>query len=133
MHKKDFKKNNIQVSVMSSGHMDLVVVYKSPVGNDSDLRQLLEAAISTNHPTLVCGDLNMCFIDSKTSKSISFLRHIGFQQLVQEATHIDGGHIDHVYVLNLQANIELYSPYYTAKDHDGLLITVKDDKIKGDN
>ena len=40
---------------------------------------------------------------------------------------IEGCHIDHVYVLGLQAHVELYSPYYTAKDHDGLLITIKDD------
>ena len=51
---------------------------------------------------------------------------MGFKQLVQVSTHIEGRHIDHVYVLDLQAHVELYSPYYTAKDHDGLLITIKD-------
>ena len=52
---------------------------------------------------------------------------MGFKQLVQVSTHIEGHHIDHVYVLDFQAHVELYSPYYTAKDHDGLLITIKDD------
>ena len=49
-----------------------------------------------------------------------------FKQLVHEATHINGGHIDHVYLRSdsLVATVELYSPYYTAKDHDALCISL---------
>ena len=52
----------------------------------------------------------------------------GFKQLVDEATHFQGGHIDHVYCNNkpdqFQVDITLYSPFYLDKDHDALLITV---------
>ena len=127
---KDLKRDKIQVTVMSSTNWDLIVVYKSPKGKDSDLRNMLQTVINPERPTIICGDLNMCFIDNKNSDSISFLMEIGFKQLVQDSTHIKGGHIDQVYVLDLHANIELYSPYYTAKDHDGLLITISDDKMQ---
>ena len=112
------------MTVMSSTNWDLIVVYKSPKGKDSDLRNMLQTVINPERPTIICGDLNII------SDSISFLMEIGFKQLVQDSTHIDGGHIDQVYVLDLHANIELYSPYYTAKDHDGLLITISDDKMQ---
>ena len=128
-HKKDLKRDKIQLTIMSSTDLDLIVVYKSPAGKDSDLWQMLQTVINPNHPTVVCGDFNMCFSEQKNSISISCLLNMGFKQLVQSSTHIEGGSIDHVYVLDIQAHVELYSPYYTAKDHDGILITIKEDPI----
>ena len=56
------------------------------------------------------------------------LEHAGFAQLVHEATHFKGGHIDHVYSNHnpsqLNVGISLYSPFYLAKDHDAICITV---------
>jgi hypothetical protein len=46
--------------------------------------------------------------------------------LVREATHIEGGHIDHVYLRtdeSMSATVEIYSPYYTAKDHDAICVS----------
>ena len=52
----------------------------------------------------------------------------GFNQLADEATHFQGGHIDHIYSNNnsdkIHVDITLYSPYYLAKDPDCILITV---------
>ena len=68
------------------------------------------------------------------------LESSGFSQLVQEATHIQGGIIDHVYLkqgeVEYNADILLYSPYYTAFDHDALLVTLEDledSSVKADN
>ena len=52
----------------------------------------------------------------------------GFRQLVEEASHLQGGHIDHVYS-NLdpdifKVDIMMYSPYYTSQDHDAFCITI---------
>ena len=107
------------------------MVYKAPAGNDSVLARHLENLTCTNRnkPTIVCGDFNMCFIDNRKNKSTSFLLHSGFKQLVHEATHIGGGHIDHVYLRSensLGVMMELYSPYFTAKDHDALCISFPD-------
>ena len=44
-------------------------------------------------------------------------------------THIMGGHIDHVYLNDHEhrfrsVDVIQYSPYYTSRDHDGLLVTL---------
>ena len=85
--------------------------------------------IDLNKTTLVCGDFNMCYIDQRKNKATSFLIQMDFKQLIHEATHIDGGHIDHAYFRshnNLTVSAELYSPYFTAKDHDALMISVSE-------
>ena len=51
---------------------------------------------------------------------------MGFQQIVTEATHIEGGAIDHIYISQVCDNklnweLELYPKYYS--DHDGLFLT----------
>ena len=99
------------------------MVYKAPTGNDSVLARHLENITYTNSnkPSLVCGDFNMFFIDNRKNQSTSYLLQNGFKLLVHEATHIGGGHIDHVYLRtddSLGVTMELYSPYFTAKDHD---------------
>ena len=69
----------------------------------------------------------MCFIENRKNRTTSYLLNNGFKQLVQEATHIDGGHIDHVYWksdVTMQAEIEIYSPYYTSKDRDAMCISI---------
>ena len=53
-----------------------------------------------------------------------FLERQGFSQLMQEATHIQGRVIDHIYVNDASCilEIERFSPYYS--DHDGLLVSL---------
>ena len=123
-HTQDIKEEKVQLTKMTGKQMDLIIVYKAPAGKDSTLKNQLEATISFERPTLVCGDFNMCFIDNSKNRSTQFLREHGFKQLVHDATHIEGGHIDHVYIWDLIVNVELYSPYYTAKDHDALCISI---------
>ena len=64
------------------------------------------------------------------------LANKGFIQLVQEATHIRGGHIDHVYWTDAkttwnQPQLELYTPYYS--DHDALCVTLVKQDLKLDS
>ena len=57
---------------------------------------------------------------------IQGLLNFGFNQLVHEATHIQGRHIDHAYLLDptqkINSEVDRYSPYYS--DHDGLCIVL---------
>ena len=125
-HRQDITTEKIQLMKLFGKNFDLITVYKAPTGNDAELRNHLQDLIDFNKPTLVCGDFNMCLIDNRNNKSTKFLLQNSFKQLVREATHIDGGHIDHVYLRSeedLSATVELYSPYYTAKDHDALCIS----------
>ena len=56
------------------------------------------------------------------------LKNSGFLQVVQCATHIQGGILDHVYVkhgkMEYKVDVSLYSPYYTAFGQDALLVTM---------
>ena len=126
MHLRDITDNKIQLSKLRGKLFDLVVVYKAPNGNDGILRDHLSNMIESNRSTLVCGDFNMCYIDNKNNRATKHLLNNSFKQLVHEATHINGGHIDHVYLRSeesVTAAVELYSPYYTSKDHDALCIS----------
>ena len=43
-----------------------------------------------------------------------------------DSSNINGGHIDHVYLKteeSMNASVELYSPYYTAKEKDALCVS----------
>ena len=104
-----------------------MVVYRAPNGNDGKLRDYLAHLINVNTSTMVCGDLNMCYIDNKKNRTTTFLLNNGFKQYVRQATHIDGGHIDHIYLNTeyiIPPTVELYSPYYTARDHDALCVSI---------
>ena len=56
----------------------------------------------------------------------------GFQQLVKEATHIRGGHINHAYFRDTSSRsfeapvVERYSPYYS--DHDAICLVLTKQK-----
>ena len=128
-HVEDIKDEKIQLTKLSGKQIELIVVYKAPTGKDSVLASHLERIISPDKDTIVCGDFNMCFIENRRNKSTTFLVEQNFKQIIHEATHIDGGHIDHVYLRSedsLAVLTELYSPYFTAKDHDALLISFPD-------
>ena len=56
------------------------------------------------------------------------LKKLGFRQLVKNATHAEGGHIDHLYWLDRSGEweepvIERYSPYWSDHDVIGATIT----------
>jgi exonuclease III len=125
-HKQDVTEEQIQITKLTGKNFELISVYKAPKGNDSELKNHFKNMIDLKKPTLVCGDFNMCYIESKRNQSTTYLLQNGFKQIVREATHIEGGHIDHVYLRtdeSLSATVEIYSPYYTAKDHDAICVS----------
>ena len=84
--------------------------------------------IDINRPTLIKGDFNLCTIRDRNNSLTMKLEKLGFKQLVKEATHIEGGHIDHCYWIDKKQiwespKLERYSPYWS--DHDALLVTLK--------
>ena len=77
---------------------------------------------------MVTGDFNICTIKDPGNAVTKMLEGLGFKQLLSEATHIQGGHIDQCYWLDRKGkwklpSVERYSPYHS--DHDALLITLK--------
>ena len=125
-HIEDVTTEKIQLTKLSGKSLDLIAVYKAPKGNDGMLRDQLQCLINENRSTIICGDFNLCFVDNRNCRTTKYLTSSKFKQLVHEATHIDGGHIDHVYLKSdcVVGIVQLYSPYYTAKDHDASCISL---------
>ena len=88
----------------------------------------LKSIIDRKKPTIVKGDFNICIVKEKNNALTLMLEKMGFLQLMMNATHIGGGHIDHCYWLDTSEEwdiptVERYSPYWS--DHDGLLVTLR--------
>ena len=104
--------------------IEVINVYRSSTGQKKDLIEKLKQVINPKRLTIITGDFNLCAGEEKTNKVSVFLEQIGFSQLVDKATHIQGRIIDHIYINSTKAvlDIERYSPYYS--DHDALLVTL---------
>ena len=83
--------------------------------------------ITPRMTSIVCGDFNFCYLANRGNKVTQYLEESGFQQLINEATHIKGRHIDQFYIKDKQNTFKespvfRYSPYYS--DHDALCVTL---------
>jgi len=118
----NIKKEKFQLTKLTSFNLDIISIYRSEGGNLKEIATELEKLLAENKTTLICGDLNICFKEEKNNYLIKSLEEHGFCQVNQLATHIAGGHIDHIYINNeVNIDVSLYSPFYCAKDHDALL------------
>ena len=125
-HEKDIKLELMQLSKFSATNLDVISVYKSKGGNEREFIIHLKSLLSDGKVTVISGDFNCCLADRRKNQISSGLTTLGFKQLVNEATHIEGGHLDHIYIRgDVNADVELYSPYYTALDHDALCLSVQ--------
>ena len=72
--------------------------------------------------------MNICNMKRPDNKLRRLLEGMGFKEVVREASHIDGGHLDHAYVLirggvKEDTAVELVPKYYS--DHDAVCIILK--------
>ena len=114
----------MQIQKTKLMNIDIINVYRSQDGNQHDLIQILENMIDRSRFCIITGDFNLCGRDERRNAVTLYLERKGFNQIVDEATHIQGRMIDHVYVNNCGCVLELerFSPYYS--DHDGLLVSL---------
>jgi exonuclease III len=114
---------------MCSSYVDVLTVYRSSGGNKDELLKDIISLIDAAKSTVLCGDFNLCSAKEKNGSFSKTLKNMGFEEKVKVATHIKGGHIDHVYFYcpnkKLSLDAMLYSPYYPTKDHDAICSTVK--------
>ena len=126
-HEIDVKTEEIQISKFTSKLLDVVSIYRS---KECQLKfeDIFQNIVSKEKTTLILGDMNICYKKQRNDKNIQYLETQNFKQLVKGATHFLGGQIDHAYLADpearFDADIQQYAPYYTARDHDGLLITL---------
>ena len=131
VHEKDFEATNMQMTKFTSNELDIVNVYRSSDGNSLELLNRITEMLRTGKPTLITGDFNICMLNHGKNRMSKGLMENSFSQMVRNATHIRGGHIDHVYWKDEDQVwktpiLEMYCPYYS--DHDASLITlIKED------
>ena len=88
--------------------------------------------LSDSKTTIITGDYNICYVVNGNNRMSKGLINQGFQQLVKEATHIRGGHINHAYFRDTSSRsfeapiVERYSPYYS--DHDAVCLVLTKQK-----
>merc|ERR1719233_732503 len=124
----DYNEENVNITKLEIAELDVIAVYRSVEGTLESLANKLSEIINPTKSTLVVGDVNVCNIKRPDNPLKRFLEGMGFKEVVKEATHLDGGHIDHAYVLNLGSFKEgtvaqLVSKYYS--DHDAVCIILK--------
>ena len=108
--------------------MDVIGIYRSQDGSLKTLINNLQDIINLDKTTLILGDVNICQIERPKNKLCTFLAEQSFKQIIKKATHIDGGHIDHAYIMNKgnyeeDPHVETIAKYYS--DHDAICITLK--------
>ena len=91
----------------------------------SRFTDLIEKWITKGRATMICGDLNLRTTENEFSQMMS---RRGFKQVIQKATHIQGGCIDHFYH-NISHNkkkfdYNLHGVYYS--DHRALCVMIDD-------
>ena len=127
IHEQDFVAPNMQITKFTSNEVDVVNVYRSSDGNSMELLNRITEMLSTEKSTLITGDFNICMLNHGKNRMSKGLIENGFNQMIRSATHIRGGHIDHVYWKDgnkvwKPPTLEMYCPYYS--DHDASLITL---------
>ena len=104
--------------------MDIINVYRSKQEPLDAVKILLESVVEPSRLTLVLGDFNFCFLKEKNCLS-QWLEEVGFDQVVSSATHIEGGLLDHAYLLLPDETAVLvgqYDNYFTDHDTIALLL-----------
>ena len=119
--------NNMQILKCISQNLEVINVYRSSDKSLTEGTEFLLDYVNVKKPTLIIGDFNVCAKRIKNNAITQRLSCLGFQQLVKEATQVQGNVIDHVYWRDVNETweipiIERYSPYFS--DHDAQLITL---------
>ena len=123
--KNDCRLEKAQMSMFESPAVDVIVVYRSQGQNLEEIADKVDVWRNPAKVTVVCGDMNVCLKKEPKNKLTVELEDMGFQQLNESATHILGGHIDHMYMTmeaTGRATLARYSPFYS--DHDALCLTI---------
>lgn len=118
----EFRNEKFQMSKFSTENVHVINVYRSHGACSSLFLNCLNSLVFGCDHCYIVGDFNIDFLKTKDSVVNWILSH-GFKQIVQSATHEEGGLLDHVYVKSDSAHfVDLHWPYYS--DHAGLCVKV---------
>ena len=126
-HIEDVVKPSLQITKFSVKGLDSISIYRSSNHSIPDIVEALDSLIDVGRPTLISGDFNICAKKNVNNGVTVSLQRKGFKSIIERPTHIQGGHIDHIYWLDgdnqyNSPSVEFYSPYWS--DHDAILVTI---------
>ena len=132
-HKENFKHiisincEGFSISKLESEKLDVIGIYRSQGENEKNLIDKLTGIIDKEKTTIIGGDMNVCARAQPDNYVTKSLRELGFQQIVTDSTHIDGGVIDHIYLLrkgNIVSEwiVDYFPKYYSDHDAVGLIL-----------
>ena len=97
-HEIDINQDGFSLSKIAGRDLDIIGVYRSQNGSMVDMIEEIKKLHNIEKTTLIGGDLNICVLKQPMNSATTSLAKMGFHQIVKEATHIEGGTIDHIYV-----------------------------------
>ena len=107
---------------------DLLSVYKfAEVSRIDEFTEQILEYVDLSKPVILIGDINIDLMKQQKNKFSKKLKDLGFVQLVNEATHISGGMLDHLYVyFPKDGHCELFKihPLYYS-DHDAVCCIIE--------
>ena len=119
--------DKINITKLQCDEYDIIAVYRSEDGSLDGLISTLLDILDVTKSTVVVGDMNICNRKRPNNILKTSLEELGFTESVRQATHMDGGHLDHAYILNVgnfeEPSIHLVPKYYS--DHDALCICLR--------
>ena len=121
---RDINEEDLQISVLTSANTTIIGLYRSKT--NTSLVDALQEILPENNDCVIMGDFNICSRSKPQDPVIQTLKNHGFREMVDRPTHILGGFIDMIWirVTNRLYEAQTYSPYYTCKDHDCLLLSL---------
>ena len=125
-HKADCCLSGAQLSMFESATLNVITIYRSQGQSVQEILNVINEWKDDAKVMVICGDMNLCTKKDPKNRLTVQLEEWGLEQLNKEATHIEGGHIDHMYLTKEAVSggtLERYTPFYT--DHDALLLTVE--------
>jgi exonuclease III len=118
---------------LKNEHVTIFCLYISKGCHFSQVVQSLQdfRFFDKEENTCLIGDLN--FDASKTNDLTRYLSRLQFKQMVARATHFGGHILDQVYVPETRSDqFDTKHHYCYYSDHDGILVSLKNDVITGD-
>ena len=87
----------------------------------------LQSMLDGEKMTVIGGDFNICVLAKENNFLTKSLTQMGFKQIVKQATHIQGGALDHIYIsqgctTGFKTSLEYIPKYYS--DHDSLCLAI---------
>ena len=90
----DPNETSIIFTKMVTEDLIILAIGRSQEGNERGLVEKLQQVIDLSRSTLIIGDMNICNKRKPTNQLKTYLEKEDFQSILNQATHIGGGHLD---------------------------------------